>query len=128
MSANQLRARVLMQQLELKNYRAGLDRLNTFAERAQPRETESCLDGLKVIHRDNDPGTVTTWYNIVLKAYANCADAAGAGTFFGRMVEDGVKLNHRTFSKLAEAASKDGDAEMALRWIERGRRKFLQNR
>ncbi len=121
MTANQLRARVLMQQLELKNYRAGLDRLNTLAERAQPLETERCLDSLRLLHGDNESGTVTTWYNIVLKAFANCADAKGAGEFFGRMVEHGVKLNHRTFSKLAEAASKDGDAELALKWIERGR-------
>lgn len=62
----------------------------------------------------------TVAYNLGLKAFANAGDIAGAERWHTQMQHSDVCANHKTFGKLAEAASKSGEHIHAERWLERG--------
>ena len=93
-----------------------LEGVNTFAERGDGERArsafEQCRDLLPLPNR-------TMGYNTVLKAFANSGDSGGATKWLNIMVEHGVRLNGKTFGKLAESCAKNGDLRGAERWLAR---------
>ncbi|CAE8625747.1 unnamed protein product [Polarella glacialis] len=61
----------------------------------------------------------TMLYNTVLKACANQGAQARAAHWFRTMRGERVRVNDRTFGKLAEAGAKCGDPAAAQRWLRR---------
>jgi len=62
----------------------------------------------------------TVAYNLGLKAFANAGEIAGAAEWYSMMQNEGVRLNGKTFGKLAEASGKAGRHLEAERWVRLG--------
>ena len=62
----------------------------------------------------------TVGSNLVLKACANAGDLSRAERWYGHMRSARVRVNAKTYGKLAEAAAKRGDHLRAESWLTRG--------
>ncbi|CAK0851615.1 unnamed protein product [Prorocentrum cordatum] len=95
-----------------------LGKLNRAAEAGLTHEVERLLGPLLATGDPRAPKATVT-FNTGLKAFANAGDLPGAERWFGEMRARGVRVNAKTYGKLAEAAAKAGDAVAAERWLAR---------
>ncbi|CAE6928108.1 unnamed protein product [Symbiodinium natans] len=66
----------------------------------------------------------TVVYNTLLKAFANNGSAQRAVSLYGRMREQSIRVNARTYGKIIEAHAKIGDLESAMAWLSRRSQDF----
>jgi len=60
----------------------------------------------------------TALHNTLLKAYAKAGDPRRATAHFAAMRALRVRANQKSFGKLVEAAARDGNADLALFWLD----------
>merc|ERR1719506_2045256 len=57
-------------------------------------------------------------YNTLLKACANSGEVHRATAWYRRMTSESIRVNHKTFGKVIEAAAKCGCIKSARAWFD----------